>query len=182
MADIDRVNFARAALEQAISESSGRSADVRRNLIAHIDLEKIQGPLQFQPAAADKTRSGRSRYHRFRVNQQRGLLRDLLADADLASHDCALRLLTAWIKRALYQNLIEPHLFHDFATSEGLATASDGLAAASPGRAEARTSVCLAAWQIASVNAETARFNCSAVVHRGGINTIVSRIFLVNKP
>src|SRR5436305_14564800 len=175
MADIDRVNFARAALEQAISESSGRSADVRRNLIAHIDLEKIQGPLQFQPAAADKTRSGRSRYHRFRVNQQRGLLRDLLADADLASHDCALRLLTAWIKRALYQNLIEPHLFHDFATSEGLA-------AASPGRAEAHPSGCLAAWQIASVNAETARSNCPSAMHRGGINTIVFRIFLVNRP
>ncbi len=175
MADVDRINFARAALEQAISESSGRGADVRRNLIAHIDLEKIQGTFQFQPAAADKTRGSRGRNHRVRVNQQRGLLRDLLANAHLASHDRALRLLAAWIKRALHQNLIEPHFFHDFATS-------DGLAAASPGRTEAHPSGCLAAWQIASVNAETARSNCPSVMHRGGINTIVFRIFLVNKP
>src|SRR5205823_4982771 len=42
----------------------------------------------------------------------RRLLRDLLADSNLASHDRALRLFTALIKRALHQSLIEADLFH----------------------------------------------------------------------
>ena len=173
MADIDRINFSRAALEQAISEPSGRGADVHRNLIAYIDSEKVEGTFQFQSATADKTRRRRGRNHCVRVNQQRWLLRDLLADADLTSHDRALCLLAARIKRAFHQNLIKPDFFHDLATSEGLA-------AASPGRAEARPFGLI--FSVALVNAETERSSCSSVVQSGGINTIVSRIFLVSKP
>ena len=47
MADIDRINFARPALEQTIGESSGRRTDIHRNLIAHIDFEEIQCAFQF---------------------------------------------------------------------------------------------------------------------------------------
>ena len=47
VADIDRVNFGRTALQQTIREPAGRSADVDCSLAANIETEMIERAGQF---------------------------------------------------------------------------------------------------------------------------------------
>ena len=46
MSHIDRVDFRRAALQQAIREAAGRSADIERDLVFHFELEMIERAFQ----------------------------------------------------------------------------------------------------------------------------------------
>ena len=52
VADVDRLDSRRAALQQAIGESAGGRAHVQADAPAHVDLEMIQRRGQLEPAAA----------------------------------------------------------------------------------------------------------------------------------
>ena len=52
-ADVDRVHFDGAVLEQAVRKASGGRADVQADLAFRGDGEGVQGSLHFQAAAAD---------------------------------------------------------------------------------------------------------------------------------
>src|SRR6202011_1151192 len=80
VADIDGVNFLRAALQQAIGEPAGRSANVERNFVGNIDTEMIECAFQFLSTATDIALRLRDGDVRFKIDKLRWLGRNFLAD------------------------------------------------------------------------------------------------------
>ena len=144
VADVDRVNLRRAALQEAIGEAAGGRADVERGHAGGIDREMIERAFEFQSAAADIFR--RRGDDEFGVGRDfdGGFVQDAIAEADFAGHDGALRLLAAREMPLLDQDNIEARLFCHHPRSSR-----------SQPLARAQTS------SIAKRRAATARSNCS---------------------
>src|SRR6266568_560302 len=113
MANIHCKHFRRAALQQTISESPGRCANVERSLSLNFNSEKIERTAKFQSTAARELRLLRNRQWHIDFNQLRRFRDDAVPHPYFARHDRALRTLAAFKKSALDQCLIDSRLlFH----------------------------------------------------------------------
>ena len=57
-ADVEGVDDAGTALEEAVRKTAGGGADVEADFIGNVDLPVVQGGFHFQAAAADEARLG----------------------------------------------------------------------------------------------------------------------------
>src|SRR5262249_54880237 len=101
LANVHREHAGRAVLQQAIGKAAGGGAQIQSGEPAHLDLEMAEGVFQFSPAAADVFFAGAQGHFVVRTHRIAGLVRRLLIDLDLASHDGALGLLAA-LAQALF--------------------------------------------------------------------------------
>ena len=111
MPHVNRVNFGRAPLQQAIRESAGRSADVECGQSLRRDFEVIKRAFEFRAAPADVGRTRLKRYGRSWLHHDGGFADDLIADSYFAGHDCALRLLAAREEPLLHEEEIQTRPF-----------------------------------------------------------------------
>ena len=108
MADVNRINFCGAALQQAIGKTSRGRADIQRDLSVHVDFEMIESAFQLQCAAPHIFACRLNCDRRLRIEKLRCLYRKPSADLDLPGHHGALRLLAACEQALLDQKLIKP--------------------------------------------------------------------------
>ena len=111
MANVDRENFGRAALQQTIGEATSRRADVECGLTSDLDAEKIERAREFERAPTCKLPWLGNGNRRLDINQFRRFRENMVPHPDFAGHDCALRAFAALKKPALDQCLIDSRLF-----------------------------------------------------------------------
>src|SRR5450755_303723 len=111
MSHVNRVNFGRASLQQAIRESAGGSAEVERGQSLRQDFEVIKRAFEFRAAPTDVGRTCLKRYGRSWFHHNGGFADDLIADFHFAGHDSALRLLAASAKPLLHEEEIQTAFF-----------------------------------------------------------------------
>src|SRR5207302_4885877 len=109
-------NFARAVLQEAVSESTGRCANIETDQSGDIDLEVAQRRLQFHAAAADITRGWIACAFQANVRiDRKGLGRfmyKLLINQDDAGHHQSLRLRARWRQPAIDQQFVDALALH----------------------------------------------------------------------
>jgi hypothetical protein len=126
VADIDGDHAQGAALQQAIGESAGGSANVQAVEPAHIDLKTCKSACELVAAARDELRSLAANAH-FRVGRdpRAGLLDGRIVHDHVAGEDQRLRLVARFGEAIVDESLVEPN------TGRGASLAS--LASFAPG-------------------------------------------------
>jgi hypothetical protein len=105
--DIDGIDLRNAALEEAISESAGRSAKIDRALIGHIELKMVERVLQLEPAAADEFLRRIQREFVILTNRIAWFAGNLIVDANLTGEDGAFGPFPAFTKPTVNQCLVQ---------------------------------------------------------------------------
>jgi hypothetical protein len=113
VADVDRVDARRAALEQAVREPAGRGADVEAHAARGVDGERVERGRQLDAAARDvgMRRSGDLDLGVLRHGDAR-LVGAPAGDGDRAREDHRLRLLAGRSEAAQDEQAVEAQL-HD---------------------------------------------------------------------
>src|ERR1051326_3305611 len=111
-AHVHRMHARRPALQQAICEATGGTANVQAHAPGHLDVEFVQRRRQLDAAAAHIRRFAGDCNAARGVDIVARLKRLLPVHQNIARHDERLRLFAGFSQAALDQQTIEP-LFHD---------------------------------------------------------------------
>lgn len=111
MPDIEGMDTGRAALKQAVGESSGGGTNVETNFVARIKGEAIQSGLQLETAATDITFGLPELNRGIPADFAAGFASWLPGDFHFPGHDEALGLLAGIGQTTFDQKLIKPDFF-----------------------------------------------------------------------
>src|SRR5882672_8988557 len=108
-ADVDGVDDARTALEQAVREAARGGADVHADAALHADAEMLERVDELFAATADVGGAPFQVQLRLRGHERSGLVRTLTVDEHVAGHDGPQGLLPALDQPFLHQQPVQPH-------------------------------------------------------------------------
>src|SRR6185312_9366197 len=111
-ARIDRMNFGRAVLEQAIGEAAGGGADIGADSAGGIDGEALQRGFPLEAAAADVTKPAAHFDVSAGGNGTSGLIGAHAIDENVSRHDEGAGLLAGFRETVFHHPAIEPDFLH----------------------------------------------------------------------